>query len=118
MFCPSHLMFKQSPKQTDDTVNMECWANAFQKRRLQPGAPYRDSHPFFNLPSSLPFLNSMNGVAKTMVQRVLPKGKVPHVCVVGAGVAGLRCAQVLSEKGLKVTILEGRDRIGGRVSSS
>lgn len=42
-------------------------------------------------------------------------GKVPHVCVVGAGVAGLRCADVLLQHGVKVTILEGRNRVGGRV---
>ena len=40
------------------------------------------------------------------------------VCVVGAGISGLRCAEVLAQQGLKVTILEGRDRIGGRVSWS
>ena len=40
------------------------------------------------------------------------------VCIVGAGVSGLRCAEVLAQEGLKVTILEGRDRIGGRVSCS
>ena len=38
------------------------------------------------------------------------------VCIVGAGIAGLKCAEVLAQQGLKVTILEGRDRIGGRVS--
>ena len=38
-----------------------------------------------------------------------------HICVVGAGIAGLRCAGVLLEKGVRVTILEARDRIGGRV---
>lgn len=42
-------------------------------------------------------------------------GKVPHVCVIGAGVAGLRCADVLLQHGFKVTILEGRGRVGGRV---
>ena len=41
----------------------------------------------------------------------------PHVCVVGAGVAGLRCAKVLLDCGVKVTILEARDRVGGRVRS-
>lgn len=41
----------------------------------------------------------------------------PDVCVVGAGMAGLRCAAVLLEKGARVTIFEARDRIGGRVSS-
>ncbi|KAF1849329.1 FAD/NAD(P)-binding domain-containing protein [Cucurbitaria berberidis CBS 394.84] len=45
-------------------------------------------------------------------------GKVPHVCVVGAGVAGLRCADVLLQHGAKVTILEGRDRVGGRLCQS
>ena len=39
-------------------------------------------------------------------------------CVVGAGISGLRCAEVLAQQGLKVTILEGRDRIGGRVGWS
>lgn len=40
----------------------------------------------------------------------------PHVCVVGAGVAGLRCVKVLLDLGIQVTVLEARDRVGGRVS--
>ena len=43
------------------------------------------------------------------------KSKTPRVCVVGAGLAGLRCAEVLIEMGVMVTILEARDRLGGRV---
>ena len=96
---------------------MESWANAFQKRRLQPGVSYIKGQLIPNSHRGLLSLSGMNGVAKTMVKRILPKGKIPHVCIVGAGVSGLRCAQVLSEKGLKVTILEGRDRIGGRVGA-
>ena len=38
-----------------------------------------------------------------------------HVGIVGAGVAGLRCADVLLKHGIRVTILEGRTRVGGRV---
>jgi NADPH-dependent 2,4-dienoyl-CoA reductase/sulfur reductase-like enzyme len=45
-------------------------------------------------------------------------GKIPHVGVIGAGVSGLRCADILGQNGAKVTILEARDRIGGRVLPS
>jgi phytoene dehydrogenase-like protein len=43
-------------------------------------------------------------------------GKIPHVGIIGAGVSGLRCADMLMKYGVKVTILEARNRVGGRVS--
>lgn len=43
---------------------------------------------------------------------------VPHVGIVGAGISGLRCAERLIRQGFKVTIIEARDRIGGRVGLS
>ena len=39
------------------------------------------------------------------------------VIIVGAGLAGLNCAQVLSKKNYHVTILESSDRVGGRIKS-
>ncbi len=39
------------------------------------------------------------------------------VIVVGAGVAGLRCAQVLNAAGTDVVLIEQSDRVGGRVTS-
>jgi len=39
----------------------------------------------------------------------------PHICIVGAGIAGLRCAAVLQKHNIRVTILEARNRVGGRV---
>ncbi|KAJ5582350.1 hypothetical protein N7535_000970, partial [Penicillium sp. DV-2018c] len=39
-----------------------------------------------------------------------------HVGIIGAGISGLRCADILIQNGARVTILEARNRIGGRVS--
>ncbi|GKT44912.1 putative polyketide synthase 1 [Colletotrichum spaethianum] len=42
-------------------------------------------------------------------------GPRPHVAIIGAGLAGLRCADILIQHGLLVTIIEGRERLGGRM---
>ncbi|MDF2810220.1 MAG: puo [Microvirga sp.] len=41
----------------------------------------------------------------------------PHVIIVGAGFAGLSCGFQLRKAGTRVTILEARNRVGGRVLS-
>jgi monoamine oxidase len=41
----------------------------------------------------------------------------PEVVVVGAGAAGLAAARMLHDRGARVTVLEARDRVGGRVST-
>src|ERR1700723_4496197 len=38
-----------------------------------------------------------------------------HIVVIGAGAAGLMAARELGRAGKKVTILEARDRCGGRI---
>ncbi|MFD6950075.1 amine oxidase [Nocardiopsis sp. TSRI0078] len=40
-----------------------------------------------------------------------------HTIVVGAGMAGLAAADRLAEEGERVTVVEGRDRLGGRIHS-
>ena len=40
---------------------------------------------------------------------------LPHILVVGAGAAGLMTARELVRAGKQVTILEARDRCGGRI---
>ncbi|KAI4170420.1 MAG: hypothetical protein LQ348_007110, partial [Seirophora lacunosa] len=59
-----------------------------------------------------------DAASSTMIRRILPSARKPHVCVVGAGVAGMRCAQVLGAKGFIVTLLEARNRTGGRVGAT
>jgi polyamine oxidase len=38
-----------------------------------------------------------------------------EVIVAGAGIAGLTCARLLAKAGVKVTVLEARNRVGGRI---
>lgn len=53
-----------------------------------------------------------------MLRQSLSKSRQIHVGIVGAGFAGLRCADILLQHGIKVSILEARDRLGGRVAQS
>jgi squalene synthase HpnD len=41
----------------------------------------------------------------------------PHILIVGGGLAGLSAAVALAPRGYRVTILESRNRLGGRASS-
>lgn len=41
-----------------------------------------------------------------------------HVLVIGAGMAGLGAARLLQDSGVRVTVIEARDRIGGRTHTS
>ena len=48
---------------------------------------------------------------------VYANDKLDNILVVGAGFSGLGAARALHEKGYKVTVIEARNRIGGRVHS-
>ncbi|HEY7314644.1 MAG TPA: FAD-dependent oxidoreductase [Gemmataceae bacterium] len=44
-----------------------------------------------------------------------PEKDAKHILIIGAGFAGLACADRLKQLGYKVTVLEARRRLGGRV---
>src|SRR6516165_9280822 len=46
-----------------------------------------------------------------------PKPPPPHIVIVGGGLAGLAVASRLAGRGLRITLLESRPRLGGRASS-
>ncbi|KAK0635890.1 hypothetical protein B0T17DRAFT_485278 [Bombardia bombarda] len=52
---------------------------------------------------------------RVLKQETLDPGRKPHIGVVGAGLAGLRSADLLLRHGFRVTILEARNRLGGRM---
>lgn len=47
----------------------------------------------------------------------LAKAAAPRVVIIGAGFSGLSCAYQLQRSGARVTVLEARPRVGGRVHS-
>ncbi|TGJ80965.1 hypothetical protein E0Z10_g7798 [Xylaria hypoxylon] len=53
--------------------------------------------------------------AKIGKRRAQTLGRLPRVGIVGAGLSGLRCADILLGHGFEVTLIEGRNRLGGRV---
>lgn len=83
--------------------------------KIMASSPTRIHQDLSSSPHRDSVLNEVNSDGNNMLRRVA--GKIPHIGIVGAGVAGLRCADILLQHGAKVTILEGRDRVGGRVSS-
>ncbi|MBK8956572.1 MAG: FAD-dependent oxidoreductase [Saprospiraceae bacterium] len=54
---------------------------------------------------------------KWLSAQTKPKRKIKSAIILGAGFAGLAAANYLKGKGIKITVLEAKNRIGGRVFS-
>lgn len=54
----------------------------------------------------------------SMGQAQKVSAKSPQILVLGAGIAGLAAAKTLKQQGYEVLVLEGRERVGGRIHTS
>jgi monoamine oxidase len=54
----------------------------------------------------------------TFAHRALSQGKMPAIAIVGGGIAGLNAAYQLKKAGLKSTVYEASNRLGGRIQSA
>lgn len=68
------------------------------------------------IPKGVAVNTTANGIATSQTSG--STGKPTKVIVIGAGISGLRAASVLKSHGVEVVVLEGRDRIGGRIHTS
>jgi monoamine oxidase len=53
----------------------------------------------------------------TSMHRALSQGKMPAIAIIGGGIAGLNAAHQLKKAGLKATVYEASNRLGGRIQS-
>lgn len=60
---------------------------------------------------------SFNLLSQTTQTRASAVQRSPSVVIVGAGLSGLYAALLLEQAGFQITVLEGRDRVGGRVQT-
>lgn len=86
-------------------------------RDLASSAHHRDDARALVIPPAAAGnpMQSLRRYASSGLSTSKPAAAQRHVAVIGAGMAGLRCSTVLARSGIKVTIFEARDRIGGRI---
>lgn len=82
---------------------------------MKKKAPPHHAHPTLNRRTILQAIGAASLAATT--PRMLRAQNKTDVIVIGAGLSGLAAALLLEESGATVQVIEGRNRIGGRVES-
>jgi monoamine oxidase len=125
LFAPGHARplpiatLNQEQIATPDGFVVEIPA-AFENNRLEPiGFGNRLPHGILHAPGG-PYklrlaITRVNVDVQILVKvRVIYLDALPVIAVVGAGAAGLRATELLATAGYLVTLVEARDRTGGR----
>ena len=108
-----HLDFRPSVTMLEPRTHRGRYGSPEQELSLGE----RDLRRHLSETSSFPSSDSDTEMLRQSSARWI-MGRRPHVCVIGAGAAGLRCTEILLDRGIEVTLIEARDRVGGRVSLS
>ena len=84
--------------------------------QLSPSVSVAQSVPAQQEPQSAPAQQEPQSVSVTQSERHLEGHlRPPHVLVVGGGVAGLQMSRMLASAGVRVTLAEASERLGGKV---
>ena len=59
-----------------------------------------------------------SGATLVTLPRLTTAATVPHIAIVGGGIAGLTCALHLADQGIAATVYEASGRVGGRMFSN
>lgn len=91
------------------------WAQELHLKEVNANSVRTDPGP------SLTRRQFIAGLGAAGMLSLLPKwakaGLTPRVAIVGGGIAGLSCALMLYDRGVKATIYEASHRVGGRMFS-
>ena len=106
----------QPPESDLTTQSQPSEPDSAAQPQLSPSVSVAQSVPAQQEPQSAPAQQEPQSVSVTQSERHLEGHlRPPHVLVVGGGVAGLQMSRMLASAGVRVTLAEASERLGGKV---